>query len=143
LTIALILGRRLHVAHVGDSRLYLIKNGKLEAVTNDHSLVQRLRDVGQLSAEEATVYRYRNVLLRAVGQEKTVEIDTYMRLLPRSGQLLLCSDGLCGFVSDRRIKEILTQELSLAEKVDALNDAALAMGSNDNITTVLIRFEIA
>jgi serine/threonine protein phosphatase PrpC len=142
LTIALVLGRRLHVAHVGDSRLYLLKNDYLEAVTHDHSLVQRLQEVGHLSAEEATVYRYRNVLLRAVGQEKRVEIDTYMRLLPQRGQLLLCSDGLCGFVSDRRIKEILVQEGSISEKVANLYDAAMAMGSNDNITSILINFEL-
>ncbi|NJN54861.1 MAG: serine/threonine-protein phosphatase [Anaerolineae bacterium] len=87
LTAALLLGSRLHVAHVGDSRLYLHTDEKLEAVTNDHSLVQRLQDVGQLTAEEATVYRYRNVLLRAVGQGEEVEIDTYMRLLPKKGKL--------------------------------------------------------
>lgn len=142
LTIALIFGRRLHVAHVGDSRLYLLKNSKLEPVTNDHSLVQRLRDVGQLSDEEATVYRYRNVLLRAVGQERKVDIDTYMRLLPQKGLLLLCSDGLCGFVADERIQEILLQDSSLGVKVNTLYDAAMAMGSNDNVTSILIQFQV-
>ncbi|MFQ5435164.1 MAG: PP2C family protein-serine/threonine phosphatase, partial [Anaerolineae bacterium] len=68
LTTALILGRRLHVAHVGDSRIYLMTEGELEAVTEDHSLVHRLQEVGQLTAEEATIFQYRHVLLRALGQ---------------------------------------------------------------------------
>lgn len=142
LTIALILGRRLHVAHVGDSRLYLHTKDRFEAVTNDHSLVQRLQDVGQLTAEEATMYRYRNVLLRAVGQGEEVEIDTYMKLLPKKGKLLLCSDGLCGFVPDNIIREIMDQDISLPETADLLYDAAMAAGGYDNITAVVVDFAL-
>ncbi len=142
LTVALLLGGRLHVAHVGDSRLYLHTEEKFEAITNDHSLVQRLQDVGQLTAEEATVYRYRNVLLRAVGQGEEVEIDTYMRLLPKKGKLLLCSDGLCGFVSDEQINDILKQDVSIHQMVDELYDAAMAANSNDNVTVVLVEFSL-
>jgi protein phosphatase len=142
LTIALLLGGRLFVAHVGDSRLYLHAEEKLEAITNDHSLVQRLQDVGQLTAEEATVYRYRNVLLRAVGQGEEVEIDTYMRLLPKKGKLLLCSDGLCGFVSDDSINDVLNQEMPITQIVDELYNAAMAANSNDNVTAVLVDFTL-
>lgn len=142
LTVALVLGRRLHVAHVGDSRLYLLADGKLEQISNDHSLVQRLQDVGTLTAEEATMYRYRNVLLRAVGQGEEIEVDTYMRLLPRTGKLLLCSDGLCGFVSDEKIQQVLTQDISLPQIVDELYETALASHSNDNITAVVVDFSL-
>lgn len=142
LTVALVLGRRLHVAHVGDSRLYLLANDKLEQISSDHSLVQRLQDVGTLTAEEATMYRYRNVLLRAVGQGEEVEVDTYMRLLPHTGKLLLCSDGLCGFVDDGTIKEILEKEISLPELVDDLYETALAAQSNDNVTAVVVDFSL-
>jgi len=142
LTVALVLGRRLHIAHVGDSRLYLLADDEFEAITNDHSLVQRLQDVGQLTAEEATIYRYRNVLLRAVGQGEDVEVDTYMRLLPPRGKLLLCSDGLCGFVSDDTMKQILEKDSSLPQMLDELYDAAMAANSNDNITAVIVDFSL-
>lgn len=142
LTVALLLGSRLYVAHVGDSRLYLHTDEKFEAVTNDHSLVQRLQDVGSLTAEEATVYRYRNVLLRAVGQGEEVEIDTYMRLLPKKGKLLLCSDGLCGFVSDEIIKNKLSQNISLEKIAEDLYNTAIDANSNDNITVVLVDFTL-
>ncbi|MCA9875595.1 MAG: serine/threonine-protein phosphatase [Ardenticatenaceae bacterium] len=142
LTIALVLGRRLHVAHVGDSRLYLMANGKFEPITNDHSLVQRLQDVGQLTAEEATFYRYGHILLRAVGQADEVEVDTYMRLLPKSGKLLMCSDGLSGFVSEAEMRSILERDIPLEEMADALFRAAMDMGGFDNITAVLVDFEL-
>lgn len=142
LTIGLVLGRRLHVAHVGDSRLYLYANDKLEPITSDHSLVQRLQDVGQLTAEEATFYRYGHILLRAVGQSDEVEVDTYMRLLPKSGVLLLCSDGLSGFVSDAEIREILSQHNSIDATADNLFSAAMSVGGFDNITAVVVEFEL-
>lgn len=142
LTVALLLGSRLYVAHVGDSRLYLHTEDKFEAVTNDHSLVQRLQDVGSLTAEEATVYRYRHVLLRAVGQGSEVEIDTYMRLLPKKGKLLLCSDGLCGFVSDDILKSKLNQPVSLEKMAEELYNTAIDANSNDNITVILVDFSL-
>ncbi len=142
LTIALVLGRRLHVAHVGDSRLYMYANDKLERVTNDHSLVQRLQDVGQLTEEEATFYRYGHILLRAVGQSDEVEADTYMRLLPKSGILMLCSDGVSGFISDAEIKEILNQNISVDKMADGVFAAAMSVGGFDNITSVVVSFKL-
>ena len=140
LTVALVLGRRLHIAHVGDTRLYLMGDGEFKPITTDHSLVQRLQDVGQLTAEQATIYGYRHVLLRAIGQEEEVEIDTFMRLLPKKGKLLLCTDGLCGLVSDKEMQAILEQDISLKQMVDKLYDAAMSAGGYDNITAVLVDF---
>ena len=142
LTIALILGRRLHVAHVGDSRLYMYANDKLEPITSDHSLVQRLQDVGQLTAEEATFYRYGHILLRAVGQSDAVEADTFMRLLPKSGILMLCSDGVSGFISDAEITEILNQDVSVDKMADGVFAAAMSVGGFDNITAVVVEFRL-
>jgi protein phosphatase len=142
LTIALVLGRRLHVAHVGDSRLYMYANDKLEPITSDHSLVQRLQDVGQLTAEEATFYRYGHILLRAVGQADKVEVDTYMRLLPKSGILMLCSDGVSGFISDAEIAEILKQDVPTATIADGIFSAAMSVGGFDNITAVVVEFRL-
>jgi protein phosphatase len=141
LSIALVLGRRLYVAHVGDSRVYLLTDGKLEAVTKDHSLVQRLQDVGQLTAEDASMYQYRHILLRALGQEEEVEIDTYMRLLPKSGSLLLCSDGLSGMVTDEQIQTVLSSEQSAEQKANELFELAMAAGGYDNITAIVVDFD--
>lgn len=139
LTIALVLGRRLHIAHVGDSRLYLLTDEGLQAVTNDHSLVQRLQDVGQ-PADDITFAQIRHVLLRAVGQIEEVEVDTYMRLLPRKGKLLLCTDGLCGPVSDAGMQAILEKDISLDDMVEELTGAAMEAGGYDNITAVIMDF---
>ena len=142
LTIALVLGRRLHVAHVGDSRLYLLDEDKLEMITTDHSLVQRLQEVGQLTAEEATGYRYKHVLLRAVGQVEEVEVDTYMRLLPKNGKLLLCSDGLCGFVAESTLAEIMQKDELPNQITTDLFEAAMAAHSNDNVTAIVVNLDL-
>ena len=139
LTVALVLGRRLHVAHVGDSRLYLLVDSQLELVTNDHSLVQRLQDVGQ-PADDATFAQIRHVLLRTVGHVEEVEVDTYMRLLPKTGKLLVCSDGLSGPVLDAHIQTIMAQDIPIEQMVDELTDAAMAAGGYDNITAVIVDF---
>ncbi len=139
LTIALVMGRRLHVAHVGDSRLYLLDNNELRPVTSDHTLVQRLQDINQ-PADDITFAQIRHVLLRAVGQVEDVEVDTYMRLLPRNGKLLLCSDGLCGPVSDEDMQTILQKDMSLEQMVDELTDAAMEAGGYDNITAIVVDF---
>lgn len=142
LTAALILGRRLYIAHVGDTRVYMKTEDKFEMLTTDHSLVQRLQDVGQLTAEEATFYQYRHILLRALGQGEEIDVDIYMRLLPKSGTLLLCTDGLCGMVPDKEIREILDQGVSLEETADNLLEAAMAAGGYDNITAILVQFQM-
>ncbi|MBE2199476.1 MAG: serine/threonine-protein phosphatase [Anaerolinea sp.] len=142
LTIALVLGRRLYAAHVGDTRIYLLSGDKLEVVTTDHSLVQRLQDVGQLTAEEAPFYEYRHVLLRAVGQGEEIAVDTYTRLLPKKGKLLLCTDGLCGLVADFEIAMILQQDHTVTELSDELFEAAMEAGGYDNITTIVVEFNL-
>jgi PPM family protein phosphatase len=140
LTIALIIGRRLHVAHVGDSRAYLLRDGKLEAITEDHSLARRMQAVGQMSGDDQALYNVRHVLLRAVGQGEDLEIDTYTLRLPQHGRLLLCSDGLCGVISDAEIEQIMGQTESLTGTADALFQAAMTAGGYDNITTIVVDF---
>jgi protein phosphatase len=140
LTLALILGQELYVAHVGDSRAYCLNDGNLQTVTNDHSLVQRLQDEGQLTAEEAEQYEYRNVLLRALGQEDDLEVDTYHRPLPQQGKLLLCTDGLCGLVKNPELERIMNLPISPPETTDQLVNAALKAGGFDNITAVVVEF---
>jgi serine/threonine protein phosphatase PrpC len=143
LTAALVFGSRLFLVHVGDSRAYLLaKDGELQPVTTDHSVVQALRDAGQITAEEAAVHPDRNLLYRALMGETLEQIDTYTQSLPKEGTLILCSDGLWGLVPDERLQQTLGEELSLSEKADRLVDQALEAGGHDNITVILVDFQL-
>jgi PPM family protein phosphatase len=143
LTAGLVVGNRLYMAHVGDSRAYLIGGGEsdLEPVTLDHSFVQRLQDTGQISAEEALVHPQRNLLYRAVGQGDKLEIDTFSRVIPRPGWLLICSDGLWGVVGPEVLIETVTAVQHPQQICDELVSAALEAGAPDNVSLVAIRFE--
>lgn len=140
LTGVLLLGQRLYALHVGDSRAYIFTDGELEQITTDHSLVQRLQEVGQLTEDEAAFYQYRHVLLRAVGQADEVDVDTYMRRLPKNGRLLLCSDGLCSMITDKDIHAVMAKEEGLEDTAEALFVAAIEAGGHDNVTIILVDF---
>jgi PPM family protein phosphatase len=142
LTAVLICGRRLYLAHVGDSRAYLLQDGQLEQLTTDHSYVERLRTVGQITAEEAASHPHRNVLYRAVGQGGELEIDTYTRSLTRPGKLVVCSDGLWGLAPEIMIQSILEDDLSLQAMADKLTTLALQGGGHDNITIIVAEFAV-
>jgi len=142
LTAVLIFGRRLYLAHVGDSRAYLLVDNTLHLLTTDHSYVRRLQDVGQLTVEEAAIHPNRNVLYRAVGQGEELEIDTFSRALPAQGKLLLCSDGLWGLVPDEVMQAIMEDARPLQAKADQLIDLGLQAGGHDNITAVLVEFSL-
>lgn len=142
LTAGLILGRRLYVAHVGDSRAYLLAEGQLRPLTQDHSLVRRLQETGRLSAEDAQNFQYRNVLLQALGQDGALTADTFSVDLPPAGKLLLCSDGLCGLVPLEEMTLILTGEGDAQAIADGLYKAAMAAGGHDNITAVVVGFAL-
>ena len=103
LTAALVLGHQVTVAHVGDSRAYHVySDGRIEAITRDHSLVKRLEELGHLNGEEAENYPHRNVLYRALGQGEILEPDIFTISFPQTGTLMLCSDGLWGVVPDEK-----------------------------------------
>jgi serine/threonine protein phosphatase PrpC len=138
LTGALILGRRAYITHVGDSRAYLLVNQDILQVTQDHSFVNRLVELGELEPEEAAFHPQRHVLYRAVGQGDNLDVDTYQQLLPPHSRLLLCSDGLSGQVSEAQIGEIILLAATPQEACERLIDAANAAGGPDNITAILI-----
>lgn len=142
LTAVLVVGQRLFLVHVGDSRAYLFNEDEstLQTITTDHSVVQRLQDAGQITAAEAEVHPHRNLLYRAMtGHE--LEIDTYTRSLPERGKVLICSDGLWGAIEPEQLTEIMSDaSLSLQAQVDLLVETALLGGSTDNITAVVINF---
>jgi protein phosphatase len=138
LTCALILGRRAYIAHVGDSRAYLLTKQNIKQVTQDHSYVNRLIELGELSPEEAAVHPQRHVLYRAIGQGDDLDVDTYHQPLPPESRILLCSDGLSGMVSEEEIGRIIASAATPQDACERLLAAANEAGGPDNITAVLI-----
>lgn len=141
LTMALVFGHKVYVAHVGDSRAYILNQATLRQITQDHSLVARLVELGQATPEEALTHTHRNVLYRAVGQAGSLEVDTYMQPLPVGSCLLLCSDGLWGMVSDEEIAHILTYAPTPQKALEQLTATANQNGGDDNITAVLVAMD--
>lgn len=141
LTCALIQGTNAYIAHVGDSRAYLIRQGRLEQITQDHSLLARLIELGQISSEEAASHPQRNVLYKAVGQGSTLDADFYLKSLPANSYLLLCSDGLWGTVPEDRMAAIVRETPTPQEACHQLIREANARGGEDNITVVLVQIK--
>jgi PPM family protein phosphatase len=139
LTAAKVTGDEISLGHVGDSRAYRWRDGELEQLTKDHSLVAELERSGQITAEAAEHHPQRSIITRALGPEPDVQVDTYT-LAGREGDLfLLCSDGLTSMISDEEIGSILCSADSLDAAADALVRAANQSGGKDNITVVLFR----
>jgi len=129
------------LAHVGDSRAYLLREGKLQRLTEDHSLVDELVRQGRLAPDQAQDHPQRSVITRALGPEPTVHIDI-RTVTPQPGDIyLLCSDGLTSMLSDEEVAEILTAAPTLQAAGKELIRAANAAGGKDNITVILIRLE--
>jgi protein phosphatase len=136
LTAALIMGNNAYIAHVGDTRAYFINNDFIKQVTQDHSLAQRLKDIGQATPEQ--VAQVEHVLYRAIGQGDTIEVDTYMQHLPPGTSLLLCSDGLWKGINDNeRLKEIINSSATPQQACQRLVAAANKSGGEDNITGIV------
>ena len=130
--------REMYLAHVGDSRAYLLREGAFTQVTRDHSLVQELVDQGVLTQEQAAHHPMRNVITRAVGTDETVEVDMITRERCKGDMWLLCSDGLSGMVSYEEMAGIL-REYAPEAAADRLLQAALDHGGRDNISFVILK----
>jgi protein phosphatase len=133
--------REISVAHVGDSRAYRLRDGVLERLTEDHSLVDELLRQGRLTPEEALEHPQRSVITRALGPEGAVEVDTRSYSARDGDVYLLCSDGLTTMLAEDRLAELLLAHASLREAGEALIAAANEAGGRDNITVVLLRIE--
>jgi len=142
-TIALLVGTAVYLAHVGDTRAYILDPTGLHVLTRDHSLVTRLHELGQLSAAEMAHHPQRNVLYRAVGQSDELEVETCYRRLTGASHLLLCSDGLWGLVPEAEIARILRTIAGAQAACAALVAAANAAGGEDNITVILVAFNLS
>ena len=140
LTAALLMGDRMTIAHVGDSRAYILHNdGVQETLTHDHSLVKRLEELGQITADEAAVHPQRNVLYRALGQGEPFQPDIATFPMPHGCHLLICSDGLWGLVPEKELLRLVNTANNPHQACQALTDAANSAGGPDNITVILVR----
>jgi len=138
MVVSTIVGQYAYVANVGDSRLYVVQ-GQIQQITKDHSLVQEMVRLGEISPEEARNHRDKNIITRALGAEKTVDIDFFDLKLEAGDTILMCSDGLSNMVDDRKMEEIiLDSEMELAEKGKTLIREANLNGGKDNIAIILV-----
>ena len=128
---------RLHIVHAGDSRAYLLRDGGICRITTDHSVVQELVSAGQITDEQARIHPNRNIITRALGVEPYLDTDYNTADFPDGSQLMICTDGLCGYFSDEELLSLM-QEVSGDELISRLINAAKNQGGRDNITVALI-----
>ncbi|HYO18080.1 MAG TPA: Stp1/IreP family PP2C-type Ser/Thr phosphatase, partial [Dermatophilaceae bacterium] len=130
-------GNKIAVAHIGDSRAYLLRSGTLTQITHDHSFVQSLIDEGRISEEEAQGHPQRSLVTRVLTGQHEDEPDLAMREAHVGDRYLVCSDGLSGFVARETIQEILVQDQPPGAAADALVGLALRAGAPDNVTCII------
>jgi|SRR6266850_3538839 len=144
MTLTYSIGLDLFLAHVGDSRAYLCRNGSLRQLTRDHTRVQTLVDAGVMTREEATTHRLRNVLTNVLGGGTPLtDVEVHRVPLAVGDIVLLCSDGLHGTAKDEEIASILARTNSAEAACRSLVDLALERGAKDNVTAVVTRYESA
>lgn len=135
----IVAGTRYLIGQVGDSRVYLLRDGALRQLTKDHSYVQEQVDAGLLTPEQARYHPYSNVITRCVGAGEEVEPDTFSGEIKAGDVFLVASDGLTGMVDDRRLQQLLLSRASAARVVDALIAEANYRGGLDNITAIVVQ----
>lgn len=129
---------RFIIGHVGDSRIYLLRDGELKLLTHDHSIVQERVDAGLLTPEQARTHRQSNVITRCIGMSRGVEPDVYDGDVRLGDMFLLASDGLTTMVDDRRLQQLMVSSAPPIRLVDALISEANARGGMDNITVIVV-----
>ena len=140
-TVCKVIAGQAYIAHVGDSRAYLIRCGYIYQVTHDHSLVSEQVRAGILTKEEAELHHLRNVITRSVGYQEEEDVDTTAIALEDGDLLVMCSDGLHGPVTDKEISQLTCD--SNTEAVEKLIDLANERGGDDNITVVIINVKVS
>ena len=139
-TMAVVIGRRVVVTNVGDSRTYLLRDHKLRQISQDHSLVASLVSSGQIKPEEVFTHPQRNMIYRSLGQKRQLQIDTFGEVLQSGDYLFLCSDGLWEMVQDDAVMARLIESADSLEKAcQSLVDAANRAGGEDNISVALVK----
>lgn len=141
LTMALVIGDRVTIANVGDSRTYLYRAGELRRITQDHSLVMRLVELGQLTEADIYTHPQRNAVLRSLGDQQEIEVDLFTERLQPGDALLLCSDGQWEMTRDPEMANIISQHHEPQTVCHELIRAANRAGGEDNVTSIVVRFE--
>ncbi len=139
MTVITIVDRMGFCTHVGDSRLYLYREGELKQQSVDHTFIQEIVQSGKLTEEEARVHPNRNMITRAVGIGANVAVDSFELYLQKDDIIMLCSDGLTGMIPDEMILETLNAEDTIENKTEKLIQQALDNGGEDNITVILVK----
>jgi protein phosphatase len=142
LVMAFVTGQQAHIANVGDSRAYHLSNDAITQISVDHSLVERLIQIGQITREEARTHKQRNVIYSTIGDKAKLQIGLYHVDLRPGDRLLLCSDGLSDMLTDEQILNINRTYVSPVEACEGLVKAANAAGGEDNITAILIEIDL-
>lgn len=138
LTLAVLYPESLYLAHVGDSRCYIMRKGILEKISRDHTLVQEMQDAGTLTAEEGASHPQRHILTQALGVPEYLKPEILRLEIKKNDRYLLCSDGLHGYLSDQVIEETLRKAKSAEACVNDFVELALASGGYDNVTAIAI-----
>lgn len=139
-TVALVMDGQAFIANVGDSRTYLIRDGKIERITRDHSLVERLVEAGQIEPDDVYDHPSRNLIYRSLGAgHAAVEVDVFVERLRTGDALLLCCDGLWEMVRDPQLQQIINEHEDIEAACETLISVANTNGGEDNITAVLVR----
>ena len=131
---------KIHIAHVGDSRVYVLNNDLMRKITKDHSIVGMMLDSGSITEEEARNHPQRNFITRAVGTAMTIEVDIVHETIHNGEWVLMCTDGLTNMVPKDEIHHIITSASDVNEAVDGLVNKAKQNGGDDNITVVLLHW---
>jgi serine/threonine protein phosphatase PrpC len=139
LSLALVADNTAYIANVGDSRVYWIENGSITQITQDHSLVAKLVAVGKMTKEEARNHPKSNLLYRTIGTDQHIKVDTFQVELKKGDNLMLCTDGLWGEVSDENIHQVLYSGQDAQSASEELVRMANAQGGKDNITAVVVK----
>lgn len=137
IVVATFFGKRLYVANVGDSRLYVV-NHEISQITRDHSLVEEMVRLGEMNKEEAKDHPDRNIITRAIGAGNELLIDFFEVEVEPEDTILMCSDGLTNMLEDEEIRRIVVGQRDIAEKAEKLIETANANGGKDNVTVVVI-----
>jgi serine/threonine protein phosphatase PrpC len=141
LTATWLVDGRIYLAHVGDSRAYLLRDRKMKLLTRDHSYTGELITSGRLTEEEARVHPKRHMLTRAIGTQSLLEVDLAEFPIKKHDWLLLCTDGLYGVVEAEEIQNYILTAASLRRAVQEMSTLALSRGGPDNITMVLVKYD--
>ncbi|HEY9717110.1 MAG TPA: protein phosphatase 2C domain-containing protein [Trichormus sp.] len=133
-------GNQLHIAHVGDSRAYLLRDGALDTLTNDHSMVFEMMQLGQLTWQQCQESPWRSILTRCIGHERDVLIDTKTIEPSNEDWVVLCTDGLCGYVTDEKIMETIKACETAEQACSELVSCSMEVGAPDNVTVVVVQY---